>query len=131
METLHLAISIADRYLNDLAAEDSYPPLVQLATISLLMAAKLEQPLQPSVDKMVKLVFEGQNGGKGWPLVGGSLSRQAYKTQISLLEVKIFFKRNFELQWAGPIPFAERYMKLILSQNKIRSRLGNNNISCS
>ena len=72
---MHLAISIADCYLNDLGGEDNYPPLVQLATISLLMAAKLEQPLQPSVDKIVKLVFEGQNGGKGWPLVGGSVSR--------------------------------------------------------
>jgi len=68
---MHLAISIADRYLSALGSTITYPPLVQLSTISLLMAAKLEQPLQPSVDKMVKLVFEGRNGGKGWPLVGG------------------------------------------------------------
>ena len=68
---MHLAISIADRFLDAIGASNNMPPLIQLSTISLLMAAKLEQPLQPSVDKMVKLVFDGRNGGKGWPLVGG------------------------------------------------------------
>lgn len=53
------------------------------------MAAKLEQPLQPSVDKMVRLVFEGRNGGKGWPLVGGQLSRAQFKTEIVQLEVQV------------------------------------------
>lgn len=41
VETLHLAISIADRYLAALK-DTKKPSLVHLATISVLMAAKLE-----------------------------------------------------------------------------------------
>ena len=43
IETLHLAVSIADRYLVHLSVVTNEPPcLVTLAVISLLMAAKLE-----------------------------------------------------------------------------------------
>ena len=43
IETLHLAVSIADRYLVHLSIETNEPPcLVTLAVIALLMAAKLE-----------------------------------------------------------------------------------------
>jgi len=43
VETMHLAVSIADRFLKSLAARGaSAPNLVHLATISMLLAAKCE-----------------------------------------------------------------------------------------
>ena len=58
-DTLFLAASIADRYLVNLAVKQVAPPcLIRLAIICTLMAAKLEQPIQPSFNRMVKLVAE-------------------------------------------------------------------------
>lgn len=53
-ETLFVACSILDRYL-DKVGWYNYPRerICLLATISLLMAAKLEQPISPSFNKMI------------------------------------------------------------------------------
>ena len=46
VETLYLAVSLADRYLVKLALKKTRAPcLVTLAITCLLMAAKLEEPL--------------------------------------------------------------------------------------
>ena len=57
IETLFLASSIADRFLSKLE-QKSYcaPNLVQLATISLLMAAKLTEHINPSFDIMISIL---------------------------------------------------------------------------
>ena len=69
---------------------------------------------------MVKLLFEGRNGGKGWPLVGGQMSRAHFKQQIIQLEVKIIKLLQFDMQWAGPTPYSDRFLKLlrILQKNE-------------
>jgi hypothetical protein len=53
-ETLFVACSILDRYL-DKVGWYNYPreQICLLATISILMAAKLEQPISPSFNKMI------------------------------------------------------------------------------
>lgn len=58
LETFHLAVSIADRYLEALSRQETTPKVdfVALATISLLIAAKLEQPISPSFSKMIDLL---------------------------------------------------------------------------
>lgn len=38
---------------------------------------------------------------------------QVIKSELIKLEKKIIEAAEFDLQWAGPIPFAERYVKLI------------------
>ena len=54
LETYYIAVSIADRYLSKLATEKAVAPnLVCLATVAVLMAAKLEQPISPSFNKMI------------------------------------------------------------------------------
>jgi len=60
-ETLHLAVSIADRYLA-LSAERGQPSpfATTLAVVVILMAAKLEQPISPSFSRMITLLPEGQ-----------------------------------------------------------------------
>lgn len=58
-DTLYIANSIADRYILKLAEELKQPLcLMNLAVISILMAAKLEQSVSPSFNRMIKLVKE-------------------------------------------------------------------------
>lgn len=58
-----MATSIADRYLVNLAVTNTQPPcLILLTVVSTLVAAKLEQPLQPSFKRMLRLV------DKSWQL---------------------------------------------------------------
>jgi hypothetical protein len=56
-ETFLLAVSIMDRYLVHMAVlAIQAPPLEQIATACILLAAKLEQPVSPSFIRMVRLV---------------------------------------------------------------------------
>ena len=62
-ETMHLAGNIADRYLACLARNGKRAPnLNALAVITLLMAAKIEQPISPSFNRMINLLPESQRG---------------------------------------------------------------------
>ena len=57
IETLFLACSIADRFLEKLAQKRFCAPnLVQLATISLLMAAKLVEHVNPCFEIMISIL---------------------------------------------------------------------------
>ena len=52
-----MATSIADRYLVNLAVRNLQSPcLLELTVVCTLLAAKLEQPLQPSFKRMISLV---------------------------------------------------------------------------
>ena len=54
-DTFYLAVSIADRYLTILATQGKKAPnLIQLATISLLLAAKMYQHMNPCFDMMIE-----------------------------------------------------------------------------
>ena len=56
-ETMHLAGNIADRYLaHCLSTSSKLPNLTQLATIALLIAAKIEQPITPCFDIMLNIL---------------------------------------------------------------------------
>lgn len=56
-ETFYLACSLADRYLVNVAVQRKKAPcLIRLAIICTLMSAKLEQPISPSFNRMVRLV---------------------------------------------------------------------------
>ena len=56
-ETLFVACSILDRYLS-VFGWYNFPreKMCLLATVSMLMAAKLEQPISPSFSKMISLL---------------------------------------------------------------------------
>ena len=54
-DTFYLAVSIADRYLTILATSGRKSPnLIQLATISLLLAAKMYQHMNPCFEMMIE-----------------------------------------------------------------------------
>ncbi len=56
-ETFYLACSLADRYLVNLAVQKVKAPcLIRLAIVCTLMSAKLEQPISPSFNRMLRLV---------------------------------------------------------------------------
>lgn len=58
-ETLFQACAIFDRYLMSIGWQ-TYPrtEICRLATISMLMAAKLEQPISPSFSRMIALLSD-------------------------------------------------------------------------
>lgn len=101
VETLHLAVSIADRYLSLLAGRGATcPNLVQLATISVLLAAKLEQPISPSFNRMINLLSDEHK-------------KCVSKSNLISLERRMLTDMEFSMHWAGPIPFLERYLRLL------------------
>ena len=54
-DTFYLAVSIADRYLTVLATKGQKAPnLIQLSTISILLAAKMYQHMNPCFDMMIE-----------------------------------------------------------------------------
>ena len=56
-QTLHLAISIADRYLALLSVlHEESPSLIELGVISIMLAAKINEHLAPNFYNIVKLI---------------------------------------------------------------------------
>ena len=57
VDTLYLAVNIADRYLANLSQRGQPSPnLVLLAVTSLMIAAKAKQPLKPVYNLTVKIL---------------------------------------------------------------------------
>ena len=62
VETIFLAVSLADRYLVIIAVKrEKAPCLIHLAVVCLLMAAKLEQPISPNFNRLIHLIREQFN----------------------------------------------------------------------
>lgn len=99
-ETLYLAVSLCDRYLVNLLIKDEKAPcLITLSVIATLMAAKLEQPMQPNFNRMVRLVKNK------WDVT---------LTRLKLIELErdIIDKLDFELHYTGPLLFLERFLRI-------------------
>ena len=57
VETMHLAGAVADRYLSIIIARGKQVPnLFALAACVMLIAAKVEQPISPSFNRMIALL---------------------------------------------------------------------------
>lgn len=62
-ETHYLAVSIFDRYLKHVHQSMKREELPLLVATSTIIAAKLEQPMTPSIKRMIKLLtIEEQHG---------------------------------------------------------------------
>jgi len=98
-ETLHLAGSLADRYLAALARKGvAIPDTLLLATICMLLGAKLEQPMSPSFLRMINLLPEG-------------VRETVTKEKLVNLEERIVKELNFHMHYAGPIPYLHRFSR--------------------
>ena len=108
LETLHLAGSIADRYLSHILPQGKdVPNLYALAATVTLIAAKLEQPISPSFNRMIALLPASQQ-------------QIISKTDIIKLEEQILIALQFSIHYAGPIPFVDRFMRILgLDQEKV------------
>jgi len=99
-ETFFLAVSLADRYLVHIAVLGYESPcLLTLGTTTILMAAKLEQPISPSFSRMVRMVDE-------------SFGLKVDKQTLIDLEESVIKVLDFSLYTASPITFIERYYRV-------------------
>lgn len=101
IETLFIACSILDRYLF-ITGWQTFPrdQMCKLATISMLMAAKLEQPISPSFTRMIGLLSEDEQ-------------QQVSKQSLIELEADILINMNFDYNFPGPIQSMERFLRVL------------------
>lgn len=96
-ETLFLAVSVADRYLVNLTVQQRPPPcLTSLAVISLLLGAKLEQPMHPSFNIMIRLLYDTHR-------------MHVDKQTLLAMENDILRTLEFSMHFVSPVPFLERF----------------------
>ena len=100
-ETLFTAQAIMDRYLY-IIGYNTFPreQMCRLATISMLMAAKLEQPISPSFTRMISLLSEDEK-------------RFVTKQSLIEMEAEILRKLGFDFNFPGPIQSLERYLRIL------------------
>jgi len=99
-ETLYLACSLADRYLALLTTlRMPSPCLIRLAFVCTMMAAKLEEPIQPSFKRLVRLVH------KEWAF---TTSRE----ELIDLEANVLSLLDWDLITPSPLFFLERFQRL-------------------
>jgi hypothetical protein len=71
-----------------------------LATVSMLMAAKLEQPISPSFSKMVGFLSEEEQ-------------KMVSVNQMIKLEAEILITLSFDFNFASPLHSMERFLRLL------------------
>lgn len=74
--------------------------VLHLAVISVLMAAKLEQPISPSFNRMINLLPDEER-------------KYVTKKQLILLEQDIIQKLGFDFNFPGPMQSMERFLRLL------------------
>ena len=99
-ETLYLAVSLADRYLQKLAHQKKEAPcLILLAVTCVLIAAKVEQPKCPSFGNMVGLLFVRHGVKLG-------------ERDLVCMEESILLALDFDLESVPPLLFLERFIRV-------------------
>lgn len=90
-ESLFAAAGILDRYLYMIGIQN-FPKsqMVCLATISVLMSAKLEQPISPSFTRMINLLSEEEK-------------KYVSKKKLIDLEAQIIMTLGFDFNFPGPV----------------------------
>ena len=100
IETLFLAVNLADRFLVHTQQEgEEAPNLIILTVTTLLLAAKVEQPIEPSFNRVITYLEK---------LHATTIKKQ----QIVDLEEKILRALNFELLYVSPITFLGRFLRI-------------------
>lgn len=101
IETLFCACCIFDRYLSLIGHWNfALSKIITLSTISILLAAKLEQPMQPSFSRMISLLSDTEK-------------KQITKKDLVDLELDILIRFGFDFNFPGPIDSIQRYLRLV------------------
>lgn len=64
------------------------------------MAAKVEQPMTPSINRMIKLLKSDEE-------------KHVDKSKVITMESNIIKTFNFEFGFLSPLPFLERFLRLL------------------
>lgn len=100
LETLYLAVNVADRYLiNVIARGQAVPNLVLLALTSIMIAAKAGQPLKPSYALTASMLPE-------------NLQSMVTKEKFIELEAEMLVQLEFDISYVSAVTFLERYQRL-------------------
>ena len=100
LETLYLAVSLADRFLaKTMAAGEPKPCLLTLPVTCLIIAAKIHEEMSPSVTRMLALMDD-------------KFQIKLRRRNVLKLEELIIKTLDFNLQSVSPITFLERYLRL-------------------
>lgn len=101
LESLFAAQNIFDRYLSMVGhwnfTEDKY---ILLATISVLMSAKLEQDTSPSFNRMISLLSNRE-------------SKMVSKQALVDLEYDIILRFGCDFNFPGPVETLERFLRVV------------------
>ena len=109
--TVYLAVSIADRYLAELAKNGLLaPPIVNLGVVSLLLAVKMNEPIGPNFSNMVHLISSKQSGSQGLRV-----------SDLTSLERHILVTLDFNLQAETSVNFIERFTQLFFLDGGLRT----------
>lgn len=80
--------------------------VVSLSVISMLLSAKLEQPISPSFARMINLLTDEEKA-------------LTNKKKLIDLECNILITMGFDFNFPGPVQFLERYLRILdYDQNK-------------
>ena len=96
---MHYACHLVDRYLAYVIREKLYddtPNLYHLAAVSCLIAAKLEEPVSPSFNRLMAIIPSIER-------------RRMSKKDLTELEKKILMAFDFDIKYVGPHSFLFRY----------------------
>ena len=98
---MFIAAGILDRYIH-MTGPQNFPKsqMVNLATICVLMSAKLEQPISPSFTRMINLLTDDEK-------------RYVSKSSLIELEAQILAKMGFDFNFPGPMQPMERYLRVL------------------
>ena len=101
VETLFIAVNVMDRYLATIGFWN-FPreSMCKLATICMLMAAKLEQPISPSFTRMINLLTDDER-------------KNVTKQSLIELEAEILTRMGFDFNFPGPIQTMERFLRVL------------------
>lgn len=101
METLFLAVDIADRYLALLAVLHTVSPsLIELGVICIMLAAKINEHLSPSYYNIIKIINSQQQ------------KKLLYRSSLLNIESKVLNALCFDLHSDTMLFFLERYQRI-------------------
>ena len=106
IEAIFTAVAIFDRYLMIVGHWNiSLEKQVQLCVICMILAGKLDQPIQPCYDRMTQY------------LTAAEQKMTSFETLVDM-ELDVLVRFGFDFNFLGPTLFIERYLR-ILEQHKV------------
>lgn len=100
-ETFFKAFGIFDRFIYHLGIERfNKNLLVALITTSIFLAAKIEEPFQPSIGNLIDCLTEREK-------------KHISRDLVRALEEKVLVVLGFDLHFPGPIESMERYLRIL------------------